>query len=54
MQANMTYGACDLPEAAAVQPASESVANESNFLHSSRKPVQSWGLLGVALLTILL
>ncbi|XP_044490006.1 PI-PLC X domain-containing protein At5g67130-like [Mangifera indica] len=53
-KANMTYGACDLPEAAAVQPASESVANESNFLHSNRKPVQSWGLLGVALLTILL
>jgi hypothetical protein len=54
MQANMTFGVCDLPQAGGVAPAPGAVSNDIGFGYLNSKPAQLQWLLGTAFVALLL
>ncbi|KAJ4716299.1 PI-PLC X domain-containing protein [Melia azedarach] len=52
-KANMTFGACDLPEPGVTPSSPAAARHHSNFAYSNRRSVHPWWLLGLAFVTIL-
>lgn len=55
MQANMTYGVCDLPEVSVSPASGEAVTNESSFICPNRRSVQlRWLVLAASVIILCL